>query len=186
MVKKIVLFTLFTCTVYAGWYYKNSSMVPKTPDGLLEANYPKLNMEKPLFKHNNKDFRTLRPEITEYLIQRSKKSGVSPSLALSLLYQESEGKTWAKSPVGALGLMQIMPKAHYKGPASDLKKNPYLNIRLGIQYLKLCLRVTKSEWQAIQAYNTGHGNWLKGKRSPKHARHVMKIRKEIIAQLAKN
>jgi soluble lytic murein transglycosylase-like protein len=132
------------------------------------------------------DFKNLPIDTTQYLIQQAQKENISPTIAYALLYQESEGKPWATSPVGALGLMQIMPGSHYtKGPKSDLKNNQKLNIYLGIKYLKHCIRVTGNYWDAVQAYNTGHGAWIHGVRSKLHASRVFKIHNNIKKELFK-
>ena len=151
------------------------------PDQLFRKYYTQLNMHK-----LREDFKNLSKDITKYLIDESAKENLSPTMVYALLYQESEGKPWAKSSVGALGLMQIMPGSHYKtGPKSDLVNNQKLNIKLGIKYLKLCIRTTGNYWDAVQAYNTGHGAWLNGIRSKTHASRVFKIHSNIKKELAR-
>lgn len=150
-------------------------------DQLFKKYYTQLNMHK-----LREDFKNLSKEVTKYLIEESSKENLSPTMVYALLYQESEGKPWAKSPVGALGLMQIMPASHYKtGPKSDLVNNQKLNIKLGIKYLKICMRTTGNYWDAVQAYNTGHGAWLNGIRSKTHASRVFKIHNNIKKELVR-
>lgn len=151
------------------------------PDQLFRKHYTYLNMHK-----LREDFKNLSKEVTKYLIDESINENLSPTMVYALLYQESEGKPWAKSSVGALGLMQIMPGSHYrKGPKSDLTNNQKLNIKLGIKYLKLCMNTTGNYWDAVQAYNTGHGAWLNGIRSKTHASRVFKIHSNIKKELVK-
>lgn len=150
-------------------------------DQLFKKHYTYLNMHK-----LREDFKNLSKEVTKYLIEESTKENLSPTMVYALLYQESEGKPWAKSSVGALGLMQIMPGSHYRtGPKSDLVNNQKLNIKLGIKYLKLCMRTTGNYWDAVQAYNTGHGAWLNGIRSKLHASRVFKIHSNIKKELVR-
>lgn len=161
-----------------------SKIAPLPIEQVFELHYSDLQLDYPLLKHSNKDFRKLKDEYMTYLIKYAKNNRVSPILATALLYQESEGKTWAQSDMGALGLMQIMPRDHYRnGHPLDLTQNPLLNIKLGINYLKQCLKATGSEWEAVQAYNTGIGNWQSGVRSRKHAKSVFRLKKEITLQM---
>lgn len=88
------------------------------------------------------------------------------ALVLALARQESEFNQTAVSPVGARGLMQLMP-ATAKGVAKDLKlgydqnqltRSADYNVRLGSHYLKGLL----SNWDnnyvlALAAYNAGEG-----------------------------
>lgn len=156
--------------------------IAPSADNLLRTYYHSLDMRK-IGRKVNRSFKQRPVREIEYLIAMSDRYGVSPATALALLYQESDGTQSARSPVGALGLMQIMPKSHYAGPAVHLVTDPQLNIRLGVRYLKLCRRTTGSDWHAVQAYNTGHGAWLEGIRSGKHAKRVFRIRGAIQKEL---
>jgi len=68
------------------------------------------------------------------------------------------------SPVGAIGLMQIMPATGYflaewegldRFSIVDLF-NPVINIRLGCHYLSYLIDLHKSEEKALANYNGGH------------------------------
>lgn len=151
-------------------------------DQILRESFHQLDMRK-IGRQVNRSFRNLKPAIIEYVIAEADRRGISPTLALSLLYQESDGYPFATSPVGALGLMQIMPAHHYAGNPRDLYHDQKLNIRLGIKYLRTCKRITGNEWHAVQAYNTGEGAWLDGIRSTTHAKRVFAIRTAIRKEL---
>ncbi|WKE66683.1 transglycosylase SLT domain-containing protein [Gallaecimonas kandeliae] len=91
-----------------------------------------------------------------------KEVALPQSLLLALSRQESALDPKARSPVGARGLMQLMPKtarltARHLGDkqAGDLF-DPEVNIRLGSQYLKEMLeRFDNNRILAAAAYNAG-------------------------------
>ena len=101
------------------------------------------------------------------------KGMVEPALALGLIRQESNFNTEAMSPVGARGLMQIMPGtakavAHRLGEATvnlpALSTDPAYNMRLGTAYLgDLLEQFGGAVPYAVAGYNAGPGrvaDWL--------------------------
>lgn len=110
-------------------------------------------------------------EIKKY----SKEFDVDPVLVASLICRESRFRVKAKSPVGARGLMQIMPDtgkwiaeqidAEYK---EENLYEPAVNIRFGCWYLKYCLKKFDGQTdEALAAYNAGPSKvneWLKDKK----------------------
>lgn len=103
-------------------------------------------------------------------IQRwSAENELNPLLVVSLMRQESRFEKTIQSPVGATGLMQVMPSTgEWIADQIDDQKydlnNPEDNIQFGTWYL----RYTHSEYDdnsmlAIASYNAGPGNvakWL--------------------------
>jgi peptidoglycan lytic transglycosylase len=92
--------------------------------------------------------------------------GIDPDLAEALLRVESRGDPQARSPVGALGLMQLMPATAREVAASEGIEldsdedilDPRTNARLGLVYLKSMLSLfDDDEWLAVAAYNAGPG-----------------------------
>jgi Transglycosylase SLT domain len=96
------------------------------------------------------------PEIVGLVKRIAREEGVSETVFLSLVYQESRFNPCAKSGVGAFGLTQLMP-----GTAKDLGVNPHdieSNLRGGARYFKQQLRKFGSVDLALAAYNSGPGN----------------------------
>ncbi len=83
-------------------------------------------------------------------------------IVLSLIRQESGFNEQARSPAGARGLMQIMPRTgRYmkKGLRTKDLYDPKTNIKLGSKYLKYLLRKYKGNLMfTLAAYNAGEGN----------------------------
>lgn len=85
-------------------------------------------------------------------------AGINPALIRALIHVESRGKKFAESPVGAIGLTQIMPfnakrcgLEHY----SQLWE-PHTNIKCGVQILSEELKTYKGNvTNALIAYNGG-------------------------------
>ena len=97
--------------------------------------------------------------ITDMIRRIAREEGVREDIALAIAYQESRFNPCAKSPVGATGIMQLMP-----GTAADLGVDPYdpeQNIRGGLRYFKTQLKKFGSVELALAAYNAGPGNVTK-------------------------
>ena len=90
--------------------------------------------------------------------------GVLPALVFAICETESHFDPRAVSPVGAVGLMQIMPSTgewiasrlgiDYE---SDMLFDPLLNLRFGTFYLSYLSASFSEKWQVVAAYNAGEG-----------------------------
>lgn len=104
--------------------------------------------------------------------QAAKRNKIEKTWIYGIARQESAFMHDAKSPVGATGLMQLMPAtAKYVSRSLRIKYSnqklldPTYNIRLGSRYLTTLLKKYKgNKVLATAAYNAGPGNvkrWLK-------------------------
>jgi soluble lytic murein transglycosylase-like protein len=81
-----------------------------------------------------------------------------PDLVLALIEVESRFDTWAVSPVGAVGLMQVMPFwPRQLGVQNELVRVAP-NIRMGCQILRYYLQAEHHDWvRALARYNGSVG-----------------------------
>lgn len=92
------------------------------------------------------------------IYREAMKNDLKPELVAAVVKAESQFKPNARSPVGARGLMQLMPRTGKWMGARDLS-NPTQNIQAGTKYLKyLNERFDGNETKVIAAYNAGEGN----------------------------
>mgnify|MGYP001558282358 CR=1 FL=1 len=91
-------------------------------------------------------------------------NGIDPDLAVSWVNAESGMDPYAKSPVGAFGLVQMMPETLAEvAPkvgitVEEYYKSPKAQIKAGIYYLKEKLEANGGNYaQALAAYNAGQG-----------------------------
>jgi soluble lytic murein transglycosylase-like protein len=89
--------------------------------------------------------------------EHSQNHGVRPDLVRAVMQVESGFNPYARSPKGAMGLMQLMPAtAKQYGVLNAF--NPVENVRAGVAYLRGLLdRYQGNEELALAAYNAGPG-----------------------------
>lgn len=103
-------------------------------------------------------------ELAKHLVELCDEYRFDPAFVLSLIHKESSFNPKARSHVGALGLMQILPstaqyiadRIDYEGyrKASDLR-NPFINLSLGVAYLSYLRGRFPASQQFLAAYNMG-------------------------------
>jgi soluble lytic murein transglycosylase len=91
---------------------------------------------------------------------------LDPALLAAVIYTESRFRPDARSPAGALGLMQLLPETGraialrtggHAFVVSDLL-DPEINVRYGSWYLRELIRKYDSVPVALAAYHAGQGN----------------------------
>lgn len=95
-------------------------------------------------------------QIKEYIVKCAVEMGVEPEIVLAIAKKESGFSQSKRSPMGAVGVFQLMPST-----AKRMGYNPYNyrdNIKGGIAYYKKMRSMFKSDSLALAAYNAGPGN----------------------------
>jgi soluble lytic murein transglycosylase-like protein len=99
----------------------------------------------------------LRPgPYSEIITSMSQAHGVDPMLVQALIQVESGFRPRARSPKGAMGLMQLMPATAREYKVRNAY-DPKANIEAGIKHLKSLIDKFGDYGLALAAYNAGTG-----------------------------
>jgi soluble lytic murein transglycosylase-like protein len=103
----------------------------------------------------------LSRELAESIYDTAAENEIDPEVAFGLVRAESSFKNSSTSPVGAVGLTQLMPKtADWLEPGvtrSELR-DPQTNLRIGFKYLRQLIDKYEGDTDlALLAYNRGPG-----------------------------
>jgi soluble lytic murein transglycosylase len=108
-------------------------------------------------------FRALYPFPYDSIVRtEARRRGVDPAFAAALIRQESSFTPTATSPVGARGLMQVMPSvgqaiAGRRDWDPALLYRPEVNVPIGMRHLAGSLARHPHPAYALAAYNAGEG-----------------------------
>lgn len=103
-------------------------------------------------------------QLAKHILQLSQKHEFDPAFILSVIQAESTFDTTVVSPVGAIGLMQVMPStAKHLSKSFGIKyrnqtqlEDPFINISFGVRYLaQLRDRYNGKLSRFLAAYNAG-------------------------------
>jgi len=95
--------------------------------------------------------------LSAIIYEASEKHGVDPRLVAAVAYRESRFNPFATSPVGAQGVMQLMPStAKYLGVSDSYDARE--NVFAGTRYLRTLLDTFDGDLNlTLAAYNAGPG-----------------------------
>jgi len=92
------------------------------------------------------------------IYSEAKRNNLPPELVAAVVNTESKFNPTARSSVGAVGLMQLVPRTGRWMGARNLL-DPVQNISAGAKYLKyLSDQFNGDQQKAVAAYNAGPGN----------------------------
>ena len=143
----------------------------------LELARPQLTIGKSLLASGHGSFDSAKYPLPGY--REDQRHGIDRALVYAFIRQESEFNSRAKSPRGAYGLMQLMPRtASAMAKDRNIRRRdrwrlyaPEFNIELGRKYLSHLIgleRVQGNLFLMAAAYNGGPGNLRKWRRRTKH------------------
>lgn len=98
-------------------------------------------------------------DMASNIVDVSSAEGIDPELAFRLVKLESDFNPRATSPVGAIGLTQVMPataRYYVKGITREGLYDPNTNLRVGFRYLRGLVREYHGDMNlALLVYNRG-------------------------------
>jgi soluble lytic murein transglycosylase-like protein len=96
-------------------------------------------------------------QIDNYLVDSGTRNGIDPLLLYSIMHQESSFKSYATSPKGARGLMQLMPGTAMRYGVTNIF-DPRQNIEGGARYVRFLLDLFDGDVSlTLAGYNAGEG-----------------------------
>ncbi|MDJ0943122.1 MAG: lytic transglycosylase domain-containing protein [Kiloniellales bacterium] len=147
----------------------------------------------PALGHKPADRAEEKRRVRTLVVREARSLGVSVSLALAVAHAESNFNPRARSPKGARGVMQIMPRTAMGeyGIRAEQLWDPRINVRLGLHFLKRLLKRYRGRTDlALSYYNGGSavGDLPNARVIPATSRYVarvLRLQELYSAQLAK-
>ena len=91
-----------------------------------------------------------------FILSAAEERSLDPDLIAAVIWKESLGHAWERGPVGAVGLMGVMPFDWR--PSEEELENPWTNVAWGARALAHTIRDGKGDlYYALAAYNGGWG-----------------------------
>ncbi len=91
-----------------------------------------------------------------FILSAAEERDLDPDLIAAVIWKESLGRAWERGPVGAVGLMGLMPFEWR--PSVDELENPWTNVAWGARALAHTIRDGNGDlYYALAAYNGGWG-----------------------------
>lgn len=91
-----------------------------------------------------------------FILSAAEERNLDPDLIAAVIWKESLGRAWERGPVGAVGLMGVMPFDWR--PSEEELENPWTNVAWGARALAYTIRDGKGDlYYALAAYNGGWG-----------------------------
>jgi soluble lytic murein transglycosylase-like protein len=111
-------------------------------------------------KYRQRGFK-VTPSLARQIHEAAVANRIDPKVAFGLVRTESGFKNSATSPVGAIGLTQLMPATArwmQRGVTRSDLRNPEVNLRIGFRYLRELIDKYEGDTElALTAYNRGPG-----------------------------
>jgi soluble lytic murein transglycosylase-like protein len=111
-------------------------------------------------KYRRRGFK-VSPTLAQQIHNAAVANRIDPDIAFGLVRTESGFETSATSPVGAIGLTQLMPataRLFKRGITRSELRNPEVNLRIGFRYLRELMDKYEGDTElALTAYNRGPG-----------------------------
>ena len=102
----------------------------------------------------------LTRKLAEQIYDVARANDIDPDIAFGLVRAESSFRNTSTSPVGAVGLTQLMPRTAAgiePGVTRAELREPSTNLRIGFKYLRSLLDKYGETDLALVAYNRGPG-----------------------------
>jgi soluble lytic murein transglycosylase-like protein len=116
--------------------------------------------EELALKYRRRGFK-VSPSLARQIHAAAVANRIDPMVAFGLVRTESGFKSSATSPVGAIGLTQLMPSTarwFQRGITRSDLRNPEVNLRIGFRYLRELIDKYEGDTElALTAYNRGPG-----------------------------
>ncbi len=141
----VAVFLLFFVTNLTGFYFSPAlaptSVQAAAPDDFIPLDIPQSG----------------DCDLDLIIFRTGEREGVDPRLIHAVIQQESRYDPKATSPVGAKGLMQLMPDTGKRFDCQDLKDQA-CNVEAGTKYLAWLLKRFNGDVSlALAGYNAGEG-----------------------------